>query len=177
MEITQRMQFDYRIDYPNSPCPICKSKEVQSQGYYDDDHQTWRTMDCMDCGAQWDEVLTFTAITNLKSGSKTPPFLTDATVERLARTFSGILAHDFTKEQMLEMIAKNKTNDPDCCASHDYCDANMTMDDAFRIVMGRSAVPNLLDESPEADADLNLWNHAWNMAKANDFYYNPDDHG
>lgn len=49
-----------------------------------------------------------------------------------------------------------------CCASHDFCDANMPMADAFEAVMGRPFVPA---DGPVADADLTLVNEAWNIAR------------
>lgn len=49
------------------------------------------------------------------------------------------------------------------CASHDYCDANMVMDSAFRETIGRDAWPEGQDAM--ADADCALWNEAWSIAK------------
>jgi hypothetical protein len=49
------------------------------------------------------------------------------------------------------------------CASHDFCDANMAMDAAFASVTGREFSPNC---EGAAQADVDLWNHAWRYAKA-----------
>lgn len=57
------------------------------------------------------------------------------------------------------------------CASHDFCDANMVMLEAFEKVMDHE--PRFLngtdeagDYSPEGQADLDVMNAAWAYAKA-----------
>lgn len=44
------------------------------------------------------------------------------------------------------------------CASHDFCDANMAMDQAFQELLNRE--PDM-----QSDADCALWNEAWQIAK------------
>ena len=51
--------------------------------------------------------------------------------------------------------------DSDFCASHDYCDANQSMLDAFEKVMGR-------EYNYEQDTDL--VNDAWTLSKISNFY-------
>lgn len=44
------------------------------------------------------------------------------------------------------------------CATHDYCDANMVMDQAFREIVG-------CEVDVENDLHVNLWNDAWSYAR------------
>lgn len=43
------------------------------------------------------------------------------------------------------------------CATHDFCDANILMEQAFRSIMHREC-------DPASDSDAQLWNAAWNHA-------------
>jgi hypothetical protein len=65
----------------------------------------------------------------------------------------------------------------DCCShandltlAHDFCDANMAMDAAFRHVMGRGPVmPSDAEEEgasqAQSDADMVLFDSAWDEAR------------
>lgn len=81
--------------------------------------------------------------------------------EWLAERFAAILKEWLTAEQWADMKRKNET-DPrytgGVCASHDYCDANMAMDQAWRERFATS--PNADDE-----AQATLWSTAWDLAK------------
>lgn len=82
----------------------------------------------------------------------------------LARAFSAKLQEDLTASQVRQMIDLNKCEASDSiCHSHDFCDANMPMSDAFEAIVGRQI-------DMDADADLDLWNDAWAIAKAADFF-------
>lgn len=81
--------------------------------------------------------------------------------------FAEVIAADFVRRlrEMLtptdwaEMRALNATPDySSACASHNYCDANMPMADAFERATGRA-----LDAG--SDADAGLWNAAWDFAR------------
>lgn len=53
-------------------------------------------------------------------------------VQTLAKVFSAVLKEWLTDEQFQEMKDWNGRNrDNPCCASHDYCDANMAMVEAL----------------------------------------------
>ncbi len=83
---------------------------------------------------------------------------------RIARAFSADLLASLGADKLREIVAENEANaDPAICASHDHCDANMPMADAFRAVMGR-------DILPEIEADSALWNRAWDIAKRCKFW-------
>lgn len=98
------------------------------------------------------------------------------TAEQLAIQFSTILKEWLTLEQMQQIVSRNKETqltNPGVCATHDFCDANMAMNEAFEKVMGREFTFNS-DEEPEleeqAENDSNLFNEAWSIAKKNNFY-------
>ncbi len=82
---------------------------------------------------------------------------------QLANEFSSVLKTWLTAEEMKLVIEKNSTPEyNDCCASHDYCDANMAMDEAFTKLTGK-------ETNPQSDTQRSLWNNAWTIAKENKF--------
>lgn len=88
--------------------------------------------------------------------------------EQLAREFSLKLRHYLSEHEMSQVISLNESEeDKYCCHSHDFCDANEAMQDAFIKLFGRSC--KLYSEN-EPNSDLVLWNAAWTMAKENKFY-------
>lgn len=91
----------------------------------------------------------------------------------LSKKFSKVLKKWLGKSKMQEVVRLNKENNDSCCASHDYCDANMAMYEAFTKVVGRSFEFNfeeLTEKNAQNSADTDLMNAAWDIAKANDFY-------
>jgi hypothetical protein len=90
------------------------------------------------------------------------------TMHQLARTFSILLKHEIGGDNM-SMV--NVLNDTEpyvfACASHDYCDANQVMIDAFVGLFGRE--PAYADE-PGNEQDTNITISAWNEARKNKFY-------
>jgi hypothetical protein len=83
--------------------------------------------------------------------------------ERLARAFRDVLSTWLTHAQWLEMQRRNVSNGFLICASHDFCDANEAMAMAFLQTMGRDILPD--DAKEMAEADMALWNAAWDIAK------------
>lgn len=77
-----------------------------------------------------------------------------------------MLADEFTQrvrdflppEQMQEIVKRNLSNNPSVCATHDFCDANELMAQAFVQVMGR-------ESNPSSSVDAELWGAAWALAK------------
>jgi hypothetical protein len=87
----------------------------------------------------------------------------DEAVRKLALAFSRTLWTWLRTERMTEVIQRNRAQaDKSICHSHDFCDANMAMDAAFQEVLGDS----YLNFGP---AEEELWDPAWDLAKANDF--------
>lgn len=86
----------------------------------------------------------------------------DVSDEARTRIVTGVLS---TIDSRNAELAKTR---PGACATHDYCDANMVMDAAFHAVLRR-------EPSVESDGDMDLWNSAWNLAKADGFSVRSDD--
>ncbi len=97
-----------------------------------------------------------------------PPY--QIKVSELSNAFAKVLHEWLTPEQMEEVNRLNVTPKYDgCCATHDFCDSNMAMDEAFKLTFGRSFT--FYDEEiPETEkqnaADTDLFNAAWDMAKS-----------
>lgn len=83
--------------------------------------------------------------------------------ELIARAFSSDLWETIGPARMAQVIKRNRSNPPGICASHDFCDANMPMADAFQRITGREI-------SAENENDCALWCRAWDIAKANNFF-------
>jgi len=81
-------------------------------------------------------------------------------VRLIALSFVDILKGWLTVkqwEEMRERNAKPEYDTPLVCASHDFCDANMAMLEAFEAVTGA--------EMTHSEAEHGIWNDAWNYAK------------
>lgn len=92
-------------------------------------------------------------------------------VSKLADAFSENLINSFEPEELAEARTLDAT-DPDSIAGqishlHDYYDANENMAEAFKCAFGRGELTTSPDTTPQStvDADLNLWNQAWQLAK------------
>jgi hypothetical protein len=82
---------------------------------------------------------------------------------RVARAFSNILREWMTPLRMKLIVRRNAMDaDLNVCHSHDFCDANQAMLDAFRRC--RLPDPASAERIGEDDA-VGLWNSAWNLAK------------
>jgi hypothetical protein len=75
----------------------------------------------------------------------------------LAAEFVARLRAELSPAHFAEMQNLNSTADDGICHSHDYCDANMTMADAFEQVVGREI-------DLQSDDDRALWSAAWRHA-------------
>ncbi len=92
----------------------------------------------------------------------------DPTVETLARKFSEVLRRWLTPKEMLTVAQRNvKQAGEGTCASHDFCDANMAMLEAYES-FGKAWGRRALDM--DDDVARNLWNEAWDRAQANAFW-------
>jgi hypothetical protein len=87
----------------------------------------------------------------------------DTLESRLASEFSRVLRSWLTVGEMEQVISRNKREtDPRICHSHDFCDANMAMDEAFTTITGRE-----LDA--DDGSDVALWGKAWDIALKSEF--------
>lgn len=84
------------------------------------------------------------------------------TPKELARRFDEILRTHVSPEEYGNILRLNLTDDyKDCCASHDYCDSNMTMFEAMKSF----GIPE--DMVLEDSQCHRLWNLAWEKWKSN----------
>ena len=81
-------------------------------------------------------------------------------VAAVSREFADVLREWLTPQEWAKMAERNRSPDYQggICASHDFCDANMAMVEAFETVMGREF------NGDATEADFALWNAAWNHA-------------
>lgn len=83
--------------------------------------------------------------------------------ETLAASFYSALADTLGPVLFTSMRKRNRAHvdagRTGFCASHDFCDANQVMLDAFAYVMQR-------DADTASDDDMRLMNEAWTLAKA-----------
>ena len=84
------------------------------------------------------------------------------TTNKLAHRFASVLREWFSAKEFAETRRRNRRRNNDSCASHDFCDANMAMLEAFETVYAR---PMVLEDTPDGWRDLALCNEAWDKAK------------
>lgn len=91
--------------------------------------------------------------------------------DELAAHFTAILKEWLSDYEWREMVQRQRREkDKNICHSHDFCDANEAMDRAFSEVYGRNAFfPSNVDDGicdeAQVEADCNLINEAWSLAK------------
>jgi hypothetical protein len=87
-------------------------------------------------------------------------------VEAIAQRFADVLINWLSPAEFMEMRRRNRddvTYANGACASHDFCDANMAMMEAFESVTGHNMIP--LDDGEISEEDCAIWNDAWNLAR------------
>ncbi|HEX6826115.1 MAG TPA: hypothetical protein VF077_07335 [Nitrospiraceae bacterium] len=90
--------------------------------------------------------------------------------QKLAEAFAEIIREWTAPHEFAEIRKRNRTYDEGVCATHDFLDANDAMAEAFRQVFEREVRLPCDAEAgdctqAESDADLKLWNAAWDIAK------------
>ena len=86
-------------------------------------------------------------------------------VQLLACEFVARLRQQIGMDNVAEMIGRNQQETHEStCHSHDFCDANMVMFEAFVAVLGRE--PGFVEgDFAMQDEDLELANKAWDLAR------------
>lgn len=87
-------------------------------------------------------------------------------IAALAGAFTDVL-HDWLGAADFEAMRQGNRahRGTTTCASHDHCDANMAMLEAFQRTFGQD--PRLEDQPDGAEGlDIALWNAAWSLASA-----------
>ncbi|RWA45692.1 hypothetical protein AU476_01265 [Cupriavidus sp. UYMSc13B] len=80
----------------------------------------------------------------------------------IAAAFSRMLRESLTNAEMEEVIVRNRSLiNTTSCASHDFCDANELMAEAFTEVG--------IDFDVDNDEQRLLWNAAWDIAMRAEF--------
>ncbi len=79
---------------------------------------------------------------------------TTPTADEVAQRFDAVLREWLTEAEYAEMLRRNRTREygGNVCASHDFCDANMAMQEAFES----------LGIDPDESSWWSLWDAAWN---------------
>jgi hypothetical protein len=95
----------------------------------------------------------------------------EPTPQQLAKEFSRVLRRWLKPAQMESVIHRNRGEAAACrrekrafniCASHDFCDANMAMAEAYQNLTNR-------EMDTQSDEVVALWNASWDIAKLSEF--------
>jgi len=93
-----------------------------------------------------------------------------ADITKLAKQFAKLLSEEIGDDNMKAVVAANKKEKSSgVCHSHDYCDANMVMADAFKVLD-----IDLEKDYPDAVQNaqiVSIWNAAWDEAFKNNFWH------
>lgn len=98
-------------------------------------------------------------------------------MEPLARVFADALRKEIGLDNLREVARRNADEvDGSVCHSHDFCDANMVMDLAWRSVFGREIrmpcdVEMGICTEADVDFDMRRMDRAWAIAKAKGFIF------
>jgi hypothetical protein len=95
--------------------------------------------------------------------------------EKLAREFARVVLLDVGAENHAELLEKTKailSRRDSICATHDYCDANESMLEAWRNLYGSEPFRAVDTEQAEhiRESELAEINAAWSIAKSNLFW-------
>ena len=86
---------------------------------------------------------------------------TETKTKLIANAFARRLLVDIGPEN-LETCRELNTSYGPSCPTHDFCDANVTMSEAFAEVCGE-------EMDLQTDAHVALWNAAWDLCRANNY--------
>ena len=90
-------------------------------------------------------------------------------VPALAKEFSRLIRQALSSDELDMVRGRNAfPKSPNTCASHDFCDANVYMGQAFS-ELGYDTAPDGKDLIEAADAYADVWNAAWDLAKQSGF--------
>jgi len=104
-----------------------------------------------------------------ETGARTDFISSDDWTDVLAVLMGELFADLFCEDMSPGVIAtvRERNASPryagSICATHDFCDANQVMADAFAQTMGRDLIMG--DDEPGQQDDFRLWGKAWDHAK------------
>jgi hypothetical protein len=85
-------------------------------------------------------------------------------INRLAKAFCESVTEYLTREELIEAVSRNaKEVHPDVCHTHDFCDANMAMEEAWDSIFEFGV------EIGDVESNSKLWGAAWDLAKNRKF--------
>lgn len=77
------------------------------------------------------------------------------TIAAIAEKFDELVRIELGPDYDVAVARNRAEGDPNVCHTHDFCDANMVMAEAFKAVTGREV-------EVDSDEDCALWSTAWN---------------
>jgi hypothetical protein len=105
----------------------------------------------------------------------TRPWVCVVCAARLAAAFCAEIRATLTPDELDTAVKRNRTIRAGCCASHDFCDANVCMIDAWQKAFGFEwhSVEDGDENDPvhmaRIDAETELCNEAWDAARESEF--------
>ncbi len=143
------------------PCPACGSTLDTEAGLVEE-WRGWCLEQSLECRSA-DEMLHQTLTADQRAYVSAFYLRWEAMeqIRALADAFAALVKKALASD-LAEIKARNAIYDGAVCATHDFCDANMLMAEAFAATIGRPLLP---DDGPMAEADAALWNAAWSIAK------------
>jgi hypothetical protein len=85
----------------------------------------------------------------------------DQQVTAIAEAFAEVMRQWLSPAEFAEMKRRNESGGiyaSGACASHDFCDSNMAMAEAFKGVTGH-------DVNGDDETDATIWGDAWSLAR------------
>lgn len=85
-------------------------------------------------------------------------------VEKLSVLFSAMVRYELAVmlPRVVSTNRRYRKEGLDCCATHDYCDANLLMAAAFKQANDR-------EFDADSGADVGMWNLAWKLSFDREF--------
>ena len=97
----------------------------------------------------------------------------EITIQSLSAAFNTILHDWLTPEELMQVNKRNsKRKNENYCATHEFCEPNEAMLQAFVLVFNREYVFFNIDiegTKEQSYLDDAYFNHAWNLSKKNKF--------
>ena len=88
---------------------------------------------------------------------------------RIARSFCEVIRKHLTPDEIKEAIVRNRAQtDPNVCHTHDFCDANMAMEEAVEN-SGLKTPCDIGNGNKGWEECCEAWGLAWDKAKEAEF--------
>lgn len=87
-----------------------------------------------------------------------------ADIAGLSAEFSKLIREEMTADQLNEIIELNHRYQGEFCATHEFCDSNMVMLQAWKNYFEKELYFYVSNQD-----DTDLWNAAWSLSMKSDF--------